>query len=60
MYNIDGEVNHYRKVDNKTSDYNQSYRHKRDRDLSQKQITDLATSIASDFADVLKFHFYLY
>ncbi|CAC5354859.1 unnamed protein product [Mytilus coruscus] len=51
MYNTDGEVNHYRNDNNRTSEYNQSYRHEMDRDLSQNQISDLATSIASAFAN---------
>ncbi|CAC5408644.1 unnamed protein product [Mytilus coruscus] len=56
MYNTDGEVNHYRNDDNRTSEYNQSYRHEMDRDLSKSQISDLATSIASAFANILKCH----
>ncbi|CAG2254576.1 unnamed protein product [Mytilus edulis] len=55
-YNTDGEVNYYRNYDNSTSQYNQSYRHEMDRDLSQSQISDLATSIASAFANVFKCH----
>ncbi|CAC5370821.1 unnamed protein product [Mytilus coruscus] len=34
MYDTDGEVNLYRNDDNRTSEYNQSYRHETDRDLS--------------------------
>ncbi|CAG2204716.1 unnamed protein product [Mytilus edulis] len=55
-YNTDGEVNYYRNYDNSTSQYNQSYRHEMDRDLSRSQISDLATSIASALANVFKCH----
>ena len=56
MYNTDWEVNQYRYDENRTSEYNQSYRHGWNSDLSQRQISDLENSIASAFTNVLKFH----